>query len=199
MDSVLVTSHALLWVAVIVEGVVIIALLRQVGSLLIRVGSVRGLDAGYGPPVGQPAPWLPEFWSSDGSKALLLVFLSTECGTRDALVPAVNSVSRAYSDILDVVSVFSSPKEEVRTWVRDRGLKVPHVRAPEASEAFAIGGTPYAFVVDKRAEIAARGGVNHIEHLESLIRQCHIMSSSEDHNEVALTEERTVIRVVEHP
>jgi hypothetical protein len=66
-------------------------------------------------------------------------------------------------------------------------------------EAYGVEGTPYAFVIDKRGDVAARGGVNHIEHLEALIRQCHIQSGSDEEHVEIDTEpvERRVIPVVQ--
>lgn len=180
MSDLWIASHVLLWIAVVVQGVLIVALMRQVGSLLIRVGAVHSLDAGYGPDIGTPAPWVPEIARGNDSRALLLTFLSTNCGTCEAIVPALNAVSEAYSATVVVVIVAEDPVSVLKRWTERHRLKPEALAAPEAFKAYGIDGTPYAFVLDSDRTVAARGGVNHIEHLEDLIRRCTLSQRVED-------------------
>ncbi|HEV2756497.1 MAG TPA: hypothetical protein VG318_12070 [Actinomycetota bacterium] len=174
MSDTLTTSHVLLWILVTLEGLVILALLRQVGSLLLRVGSVNALDSGVGPEPGMPAPWLPprdQQGPKDPDHLTLLAFLSTRCGACDDLVPALNAISSSYENV-DVVALVRDDEDDVRRWKAGARLKPGPVTAPAAFEEYGVDGTPYAFVVDADALVAGRGGVNHIEHLEALLRSC---------------------------
>lgn len=175
MNRVLVASHWLLWVAVLMQSILILSLMRQVGSLLLRVGSLRPLDAGYGPPIGHEAPWLPPSFRvpSEDDKTLLLVFVSTTCSDCAALAHPLNAVAASYSQV-SVVTVSADDESELAAWAQRNRLRVAVVSAPDAVEAYEIGGTPYAFVVSPDGTIRARGGVNHIEHVEALLRQCQI-------------------------
>jgi methylamine dehydrogenase accessory protein MauD len=173
VNEIWITSHVLMWIAVIAEGVLLLAVMRQVGSLLLRVGTVRPFDAGYGPGVGDQAPWLPDR-ELDDQRKLLLAFLSTTCGTCDALIPALNAIGSSYADVLDVAVVAREKPRVLHPWASRKGLSPRAIAAEQAFDLFLVDGTPYAFVVSGEGAILARGGVNHIEHLESLIRQCGI-------------------------
>jgi len=171
MSQVLVLSHVLLWVCVVVQAVIIMALMRQVGSLLLRVGSSPAFDAGVGPLVGELAPWEPDGLDR-GDRLLLLTFVSTTCGTCDALVPAVNAVAKAYESRLSCLVLAREDAKSLRTWSRKTGLTVSSRSLPDAFRSYSVEGTPYAFAIDASGRIAARGGVNHLEQLESLLRKC---------------------------
>lgn len=183
MSDLWIASHVLLWIAVVFQGVLIVALMRQVGSLLIRVGAAHSLDAGYGPDVGSPAPWVPESVAADDVRPLLLAFIGTRCGTCEALAPALNAVADSYSSRLSVVIVAEDSPDEVVRWSVQHRLKPPAISEPEAFKAYGIEGTPYAFVLDADRRVAARGGANHIEHIEDLIRRCTVPQANERESE----------------
>lgn len=175
MNDLLTVSHVLLWVLVLAEGLVLVAVMRQVGSLLLRVGSSRVLDLGVGPPVGHPAPWVPDDASqvfSDPRGLVVLAFLSTHCSSCEDVVPAINAAASAYAPEVAVVAFGEEDDSELIRWKAKHGLKVPFIRSREAFKNYEVESTPYAFVVDSDRLIAARGGINHVEHLEALIRKC---------------------------
>jgi methylamine dehydrogenase accessory protein MauD len=175
VKSALVVSHILLWVAVVVQGIVLVALMRQVGTLLLRVGSTKALDAGYGPGIGEETPWSPDPIGED-DRPVLLMFLSPSCGTCSALVPAVNAVARGYASTLRVMAVLDASEPEVSQWTHVHRLRTESLASPEAYEALGIQGTPYAFVISNTGRVQGRGTVNHIEHIESLLRRCDFHS-----------------------
>lgn len=186
MSGLWLLSHLLLWIALIAQTVVIVSLMRQVGSLLLRVGPVHVVDAGVGPDLGQPAPWLPET-PSVGDRPRLLTFLSTACGTCDALVPALNEIDSAYRRQAEVVVLTREQGPDVERWKRRHGLKVPVIPAAKAFSEYSVTNTPYVFIVDSDGYVAARGGVNHIEHLEALLRQCGAAKAADlDSSDLAL-------------
>lgn len=173
MSQLLVASHILLWLLVITEGVVILALMRQVGTLLLRVGSRTAFDAGRGPSVGDTAPWLPTAaQDSTDDLVTLLAFVSPGCGTCEELVPGLNIIASSYADRTRVFAVGTEAFSELEQWAMQNDLRVPVVSSKEAFERFDIAGTPYAFGIDAGGRIQARGGVNHTEQLESLLQAC---------------------------
>lgn len=172
MNGLSAVSQALLWVVVIVQGIVIVALLRQVGSLLLRVGVARPMDQGTGPPVGELAPWLPAEDGVLGPRMRLLAFVSTGCGTCEALAPALTAVAESYRDRISVTVIGREPLELLMRWQRQHGLKAPVVSEPGAFDAYGIDGLPYGYVIDADDHIVNRGGVNHIEHVEALLAPC---------------------------
>lgn len=174
MNDLWLLSHLLLWIGVVGEGILIVVLMRQVGSLILRVGSVTALDAGVGPAVGDPAPWIPDVAESevDHRELTLITFVSTSCGACDELVPALNAVHRDYADRAAVVVVAQEADTQVQQWKRGQHLRTPTISSDDAFAKYSVRGTPYAFVLDSDNRVAARGGVNHIEHLEALLREC---------------------------
>ena len=56
MESALAVSNLILWIVVIVLGVTVLALARQVGVLFERIAPAGALMIGAGPGVGDEAP-----------------------------------------------------------------------------------------------------------------------------------------------
>jgi hypothetical protein len=104
--------------------------------------------------------------------------MSTSCGACDELVPAINAIHATYTKQAAVLVLVRDEPQDVERWTRIRGVRAPVISAPEAFEQFSIGGTPYAFALDEERVVAARGGVNHLEHLEALLRTCQVARES---------------------
>lgn len=170
MSDLLVVSHIVSWVVIVLMGVLLVAMMRQIGVLLLRSGGTTPLDIGAGPGIGEPAPWMPA--GGDDVRSKLVAFLSTSCGTCDALVPALDAIDASYRDTIQVVAVAKESETELRAWRPGARARIPILTSPEAFKRFQVDGTPYAFVIDAKGTVAARGGVNHIEHLEALLAQC---------------------------
>ena len=89
MTAALVASVALLWVAVIALGVIVLALVRQVGVLHERVAPAGALVGRETPRVGEEAPVLEvRDWHgvrrriggrSEAGRSTLLAFVSPTC------------------------------------------------------------------------------------------------------------------------
>src|ERR1700760_3122173 len=95
--SAVVVSQILLWVVIIVQGIVILALARQVGVLHERVAPAGALIHGSGPGVGEQSPRL-EVHAMGGNavtigaplaagRALLMLFVSATCPICKKLIP----------------------------------------------------------------------------------------------------------------
>ncbi len=175
MSSLWGVSHVLLWVAVVIQGIVILALMRQVGVLLLRIRSSPLFQGEVGPEIGEPAPWDPASAGLERTKELqLLVFMSVGCGTCEVLAPALNAISKSYRDRIAVAAVAREDSESLGVWSRRLGLRVALASAPAAFESFEVDGTPYAFVIDQQLKVVAKGGVNHVEDLETLLARCGV-------------------------
>jgi len=188
-------SHALLWVLVVVEAILLIALMRQVGTLLLRVGTSTAFDAGGGPAIGAEAPWVPaEAFDADSGtdgRAAMLVFVSVGCGMCDVLAPGLNAIASAYAASSRVYAVGRETKDALESWARSKRVRVPVLSQPDAFDAYEVSGTPYAYVVDAAGVVQAGGGVNTTDQLEGLLRQCmsaENRSSERREIEVAVSE-----------
>lgn len=146
-----VASYVMLWVAVVVLGLAVVALLRQVGVLHARLRPLGAHFAGEGPPRLAPAPGGPLFPYGD-SRLTLLAFTSPTCTICASLTPGLRALRRQYPDLA---------LHEV-----DHG---PHTA--RVFEAFRVASTPYFVTVDRAGVVQARGVANTLEQIEVLVEE----------------------------
>ena len=140
-------SYAVLWLAVVALVVLVLSLYRQVGVLHLRIGPRGALEEeGEGPELGSTAdhPAVPP------GRATLVAFTSAGCPVCHQIVPGL------------------------RVLERDPALAVVHAAyeehgGRELHAAFDVPGTPYAVYLDADGVIRAKGTVNTLEQLESLV------------------------------
>jgi methylamine dehydrogenase accessory protein MauD len=171
-------SQMLLWIVVILQGVTILALARQIGVLHDRVAPAGALINGAGPGVGEQSPRL-EVHALAGNaitvggklaagKALLMLFVSSTCPICKKLIPIAKNFAR--SERLDVLFVGDADAVEQRKLIAQFELDEHcFVNGPEVGMTYRIDKLPYAVLLDDAGMIAAKGLVNSREHFESLI------------------------------
>jgi len=171
-------SQFLLWIVVIAQGIIILALARQIGVLHMRVAPVGALLTAAGPGVGEHSPRL-EVHAMAGNaitlgaplatgKALLLLFVSASCPICKILIPIAKNFAK--SERLDVVFVGDADAADQRKLIAQYDLDEHcFVNGPEIGMTYRIDKLPYAVLLDDVGVIAAKGLVNSREHLESLI------------------------------
>ena len=164
-------SYLVLWIAVVVLGVLVVALAREVGALHLRLGPRGALEIDTeGPELGSAAPPLVGT-SADGNPIRiggegglrLYLFASPTCSVCDDVLPGMRPLVRG--DVQGAV-VTDSPVGDLTGWGR---LGVPVVSAPEAFVAYSIPGTPHAVVLDERGTVVAKGTPNDPTQLEGLL------------------------------
>jgi Methylamine utilisation protein MauE len=140
-------SYAVLWLAVVAVAVLVLSLYRQVGVLHLRIGPRGALEEeGEGPDLGAAI----EHPAVPAGRAALVAFTSAGCPVCHQIVPGL------------------------RVLQRDPGLAVVHAayeddRGSELHAAFDVPGTPYAVYLDASGIVRAKGTVNTLEQLESLV------------------------------
>ena len=83
MQIVFVTSYLALWVIVLVLTLVCLALARELGIALHRLGPAGAAVTNEGPAVGEIAPsWRPDNVSNEGLRGALLTFVSPSVVSR---------------------------------------------------------------------------------------------------------------------
>ena len=179
MNETLLVSNALLWIAVIALGLLVLALARQVGVLHERIAPVGALALGRGPRVGEAAPRIeaPTLAgtrialggaAADG-RGTLLFFLSPSCPVCKALLPALHSIIAREDPTLRLVYASDGPEPEHRVLAQAHGLDpAAYVLSTELGLAHRVGKLPYAVLIDAAGVIRAQGLVNTREHVESL-------------------------------
>jgi hypothetical protein len=143
-DTFVLIALAVLGAAVVVLGLLVLALYRQVGILTLRLGPGVALElAEEGPPVAEPAPELPGLV---GTGPELVAFFSPGCRLCRQMAPGVRALAR---EGIPVRIVYEHEE-------------------PDAFERWHIPGTPFAVHL-VGGTVAAKGTVNTLEQLEQLV------------------------------
>ena len=143
-DTVVLVALGVLAAAVVVLGLLVLALYRQVGILTLRLGPGVALElAEEGPSVAEPAPELDGLM---GTGSELVAFFSPGCRLCRQLAPGVRALAR---EGIPVRIVYEHEE-------------------PDAFERWHIPGTPFAVHL-VGGTVAAKGTVNTLEQLEQLL------------------------------
>ena len=180
MDTVVV-SNVILWIVVIVLGLVVLALARQVGILHERVAPAGALMPTSGPKVGE----LTEAISiadinghtvtvggpSTDHMNTLIMFISPTCPVCKSLVPTAKSLASSERNRLHLVCASDGDKlERHQAYTKDLNLdKYPYVLSEKLGMSFEVSKLPFAVLIGVDGTLQSKGLVNTREHLESLI------------------------------
>ena len=176
MDAMTV-SVVLLWLAVLVLGLLVWALSRQVGVLFERVAPMGALVTDAGPAVGQPSPIFAltglqsEQLVIGGPQAqpTLLFFLAPTCPVCKKLIPILKNVARDEARALRVVLASDGEGDHLQ-FMREQGLQaLPYVLSTELGMSYRVSRLPYAVLMDRQGTVRAKGLVNSREQLDSLL------------------------------
>ncbi|MEO7804857.1 MAG: thioredoxin domain-containing protein [Actinomycetota bacterium] len=152
--SVWVASYVALWAAVILLGLTVVALLRQVGVLHARLRPQGVHFAGEGPERLKPAP-LPDRFNYQDAKTTLLMFSSSNCAICDALKPGLRSLTRQYPEV--------------------QLNRIDHDDAnADVFSVFNVRSTPYFVAVDQKGIVKVRGVANTIEQVEVMLEESYL-------------------------
>lgn len=150
----------LLAIAVVLQAIALVALMRQVGRVLLRMGRVRvGEIEGGGPDVGTKVEIEPYGIRSPG----IVLFMSPGCGPCRDLHPSVRAFADAYDDIhVTVVMNATDPDGNF-----ERELDgVATLTSPEVYSDWSVPGTPFAVGLADEGYVRIAGVVNTLEQLE---------------------------------
>ena len=149
--SVWIASYVLLWVAVLVLALAVVALLRQIGVLHARLHPMGVHFGGEGPELHSVAP--PVTGLSYGEAPLtLLAFTSPTCEVCKVLRPSLDAIRRDYRDV------------QVRVLDLDDGTR-------STFTAFNVRSTPYVVAVGGDGTVKGRGVANSLEQVEELMAE----------------------------
>jgi methylamine dehydrogenase accessory protein MauD len=179
MIALLVASQLVLWIAVLVLGVLCVALARQVGVLHERIAPAGALMlAQKDLAVGKAAPQLSltdltdepvEIGRPSPGRSQLIFFLAPDCPICKSLLGVLKSSAAAERGWLDVVLASDGPEADHLALVAAYGLeRFPYVVSEALGRAYGVAKLPHAVLIAETGLIAAMGLVNSREHLESL-------------------------------
>jgi len=180
MIEALVISNIALWIVCIGLGVLVFALMRQVGVLHDRVAPAGALSLSGGLKAGERLP-ATRFESLTGgeialsgdtgeNRATLLAFISPNCPVCAELTEPLKAIARQERDWLRVV--FASDGEDIpahRAAISRYGLEdFPYLLSRDLGMALEVSKLPYAALIDADGVLRAKGLANSREHIESL-------------------------------
>ena len=134
---------------VLVLGVAVLALAREIGELRLRLPPESALEVlAEGPEIGERTRLLDRFALGRRTRFALAVFTSEGCRVCRSLAPAVAAIAR---DPLLAVETFDEQ--------RDAGVWTE----------LAVPGSPYAVAIDVDGTVRAKGTFNSAAQLESIV------------------------------
>jgi hypothetical protein len=160
MNTWLIGAMLAQWIVILALVVMNAVLFRQLG--IIIMGSARGVEAS-GIPVGKKPPqdrlaaldgdWAPSDWSG---QSYLIFFAGTYCSECAQLWPTLRQLHERGLQL--VVMLFHNDPDESAAYVREHD--VPGVVIPtdqETGHRFDAVAVPFAYVIDARGGVAAKG------------------------------------------
>lgn len=203
MSDLMLVSHLILWALVIGEGVVILALARQIGLLHKRIAPFGARMTDAGPEVGKQAPTISAVDQHqravvlDGTqqRPTLITFISATCGTCANLLPALRSIAKSERKRMDVVLV--SLTDDIGTnkafLAQHQIDDLPLVTSPIIAVTYEVMSPPYSVVLDAHNIVLAKGVANSFEQLESLVNAVELGYSSEESRYYSTTPGQAII------
>lgn len=180
MESAIVIALLLQWLLLLGLGVVVIALVRQIGILHQRLGPAGALMISKGVRIGERSPEL-KLQTLDGRELLigapqaegrstLIMFLAADCPVCAQLLPALKAIAQQEAEWLELIFASDGVPAQHEQFRKDKGLQeFSYVLSAELGMRFQIGKLPYAVLLDENAVMVAQGLCNSREHIESLL------------------------------
>jgi hypothetical protein len=157
----------------VLTSVAVVALIRQVGVLHLRIQPVAGVTGVGGPDYGTdirlPAP-LPELAGRPATR-FLVGFVSPGCQVCGPVTSALGRVARSAGARTAVLLVVDAGQARADEYVRGKGVGfLPYV-ADAAVFADNVPGAPWVIVTDGSGKVIVSGGVNTLDNIEEMLAQ----------------------------
>ena len=176
MQSALIISNFILWLAVIGLSVLVFALTRQVGVLHERVAPAGALTPTSGPKIGESTTALATSNLAGGKLTIggasegasLVFFVSPTCPVCRNLVPTAKSLAN-YEDVNLIFASDGDSLESHQNYANDLDIDFnAYVLSQELGLGYGVSKLPFAVLIAEDGTLASKGLVNTREHLESL-------------------------------
>jgi methylamine dehydrogenase accessory protein MauD len=177
MNAFLLISTLVLWVAVLLLGFLLFGALRAMALVRWRLDQLEATTprrqgrSGLRPGKKAPEFTLPTIAGGElglqhyAGRQLLLVFMQPGCGPCHQITPELNRLQDAGQ--VQVLVIQNGTSEAVQKWIKESQPRFP-VALQERfslSKRYEVFATPFAFLIDERGVIAARGIVSTKQYL----------------------------------
>jgi methylamine dehydrogenase accessory protein MauD len=188
MDGIWMVSYLALWVVVVFLILTMLVLARQVGLLHRRIAPSVARMENDGPAIGEVMPELNEMdiqgrevhLGAEMGRQTLMLFMSSRCPACQELAPAVRSIASSERRNLSVLMVTMDRDEAAnRDFVAKNKLgHIPLIVSEELATLYSVFSPPYGVLIDENRVVKAKGLINQIEHLESLLNAAQMGHAS---------------------
>ena len=185
-------AHLSLWLVVLFLGFVLWGALRALALLRWRLDELEAITprrigrSGLRPGKKAPDFTLPALSGGEvtlhdyANRKLLLVFMQPGCGPCQHITPELNRLDRAGE--IQVLVIHNSDSKAVQGWIKQYQPDFPvaiqdHLAVSRRYEVFA---TPFAFLIDERGVIAARGIVSTKQYLGFVLTRAGHQDNASD-------------------
>jgi methylamine dehydrogenase accessory protein MauD len=147
-----------------VQAFALVAVMRQVGGLLVRLNPTGVGEVESGPDVDRivELPGIPP------GRPALVVFASPGCTLCRFFETALPAIRANYNEI-DVVAVVMGAEDALERSAYARRLgEAGRADIPELAKDWNVQGTPFAVGLDDEHRVRVRGVANTLDHLESV-------------------------------
>jgi hypothetical protein len=170
----------LLGILSVLTAVAVVALIRQVGVLHLRIQPVAGATGaggpGYGAALKLPAT-LAELARRPAAR-FLIGFVSPTCGICEPLASAFGRIARSVEPDTAVLLVIDADQRQAEEYVRARNVGFLPYLADPVSFAGNVPGAPWAIVTDKSGQVIVSGGVNTLDNVEEMLAQADYLMAN---------------------
>ena len=178
MLTALVIAQVISWIVIVVFGVALIALARQVGILHVRVAPAGALSTAGGKTVGDDTKGLvgTDLTGREvvlggpmkGTPLRLLMFVSAQCPLCKGLIPVAKSFAQHERIALTFVGD-DEPEAQTRMIAQHDLQAFPFINDGAVGRTLGVSKLPFAVMLGEDGQVLSKGLVNSREHLESLI------------------------------
>lgn len=161
---------------VLIQGFVLVEVLRQIGILRLRYGDDPGALITEGLPRGTIAPLVEDSILGEVSGLpgvrRLLVFLSPRCESCRIVAGFLHDLSRELKDA-KIAAICIGQDSECQQLARDTNLRLPLIvdRDLRISKSYDASRTPSATLVDADDRVRLHGIVNTVDQLRGLLNE----------------------------
>ena len=157
----------------VLTAVAVVALIRQVGVLHLRIQPVAGVTGAGGPDYGAdlrlPAA-LPDL-AGRPAERFLVGFVSPSCQVCGPVTSALGRVARSADARTAVLLVVDAVQPRADEYLRGKGVSFLPCVADAAAFADNVPGAPWAIVTDGSGKVIVSGGVNTLDNIEEMLAQ----------------------------
>lgn len=177
MTTALIISNIILWCVVIGLGILVLALVRQIGVLHGRLAPAGALAMNQILKAGDVVPE-QKYRSLTGGEVIvggngnkqLVFFLAPNCPVCKTLIPALKSLAKSEKGNLQVVLASDGDDVLQNLLIKDQNLEAfPYILSERLGRQMGVSKLPYGVLIGDDGVIKAYGLVNTREHLDSLL------------------------------